>query len=277
MSGEETPTFESGLKRDKPVHNTPPEEENSIFQRSKIVIRTPVKTDRDAKQQEELNMEEIKKMFLEMKQDLKKEMLGIRDEIRDDIRGIRSDIQIMREEAEKNREEVREMREEIDRMKEMWAREKNELKDKMEKFEEEMERRERHKIRNNLVVTGVELKVSEREKLKVELTKLIEAELGLKVGVGDAYKIGERKYVMEVNNWAEKLQILKEKRRLKGRSIYLESELTRDERIIQKKIRDVARRERGKGVTVRVKYQGAEINGQVMVWDRGEQKLVPKN
>lgn len=277
MSGEQTPILKGKLKRDKPDHNTPPEEERSVFQRSKIVIRTPEKTDRNVKHQEELNMEDIKKMFLEMKQDLKKEMLGIRDEIREEVRGIRSDLQIMREEAERNREEVREMREEIDRMKEMWANEKKELENKIENFEEEMERREKHKIRNNLVVSGVEMKVGEGEKLREAVTKLIDHELGLKVGVTNACKIGERKYVIEMNDWNEKLQILKEKRRLKGRSIYLESELTRDERIIQKKIRDVARRERGKGATVRVKYQRAEINGQVMIWDRGEQKLVPKN
>ena len=114
MSGEQkTPILKGRLKRDEPDHNTPPEEEKSVFQRSKIVIRTPEKTDRNVKQQEELNMEDIKKMFLEMKQDLKKEMLGIRDEIREDVRGIRSDLQIMREEAEKNREEVREMRDQI--------------------------------------------------------------------------------------------------------------------------------------------------------------------
>lgn len=46
--------------------------------------------------------------------------------------------------------------------------------------------------------------------------------------------------------WPEKLKILKEKSKLRGKDIYIDSEVTYKERNVQKRIRVIAREERTK-------------------------------
>ncbi|KAK9727614.1 hypothetical protein QE152_g19059 [Popillia japonica] len=58
------------------------------------------------------------------------------------------------------------------------------------------------------------------------------------------------------------MKILRVKSKLKGKDIYIDSELTLEERSIQRKIRDKAREERNRGARVRVKYQQLEETKQ---------------
>jgi hypothetical protein len=130
---------------------------------------------------------------------------------------------------------------------------------------------------NNIIVTGIEINTKESKQLKEAVARILNEELNVKAGVNKAYRIGVKKYVVELTDWESKIQILKTKKVLKGKDMYIESELTREEMAIQKKIRDIAREERKKGAAAKVRYQKAEINGQIMEWDKKNHKLVSKN
>jgi thiol:disulfide interchange protein len=118
------------------------------------------------------------------------------------------------------------------------------------------------------------METEDEELLRNTMEKKINKELSLNVKVKKVYKIGQDRYNVEMNNWNEKLMVLKTKGKLRGKEIYIDSALTLTEREIQKKIRDFAKKERIKGATVRVKYQGVEIDGRSWKWNKKEQKLM---
>jgi predicted DNA-binding protein YlxM (UPF0122 family) len=154
---------------------------------------------------------------------------------------------------------------------------KNEMNKKLAETEDKIEMMEKTRIRNNIIVTGIEINTKESKQLKEAVARILNEELNVKAGVNKAYRIGVKKYVVELTDWESKIQILKTKKVLKGKDMYIESELTREEMAIQKKIRDIAREERKKGAAAKVRYQKAEINGQIMEWDKKNHKLVSKN
>jgi hypothetical protein len=118
------------------------------------------------------------------------------------------------------------------------------------------------------------METEDEELQRNTMEKMINKELRLNVKVKKVYKIGQDRYNVERNNWNEKLMVLKTKRKLRGKEIYIDSALTLTEREIQKNIRDFAKQERINGATVRVKYQGVEIDGRSWQWNKKEQKLM---
>ncbi|KAJ3646241.1 hypothetical protein Zmor_023836 [Zophobas morio] len=101
------------------------------------------------------------------------------------------------------------------------------------------------------------------EQLRVAIESKMEELFRVKAKVGRAYKVDEVRYIIEMEQWNDKLTILKEKAKLKGRDILIDSELTKTKRAIQKYIRDVGRIEKGKGAKIKVEYQKLNVNGQI--------------
>jgi len=258
-----------GSKRDKPEHDSSLEEERQIFKSSKLVARSPIKSQES---EEKDNMEQVKKMIADLRLEWKKDMEKIRADIRD-VKGVIDSIEDMRREINQNNAEVKSIREEVNRRGEEWAREREEIKERLRKTEERVEKIERDKIRNNLLVSGIEIDADDDETVKKALEKMIEEELNVRVKAKKAYKIGPSKCILEMNEWTDKVKILKEKGRLRGKHMFIDSELTLKEREIQKKIRDVAREERKKGIRVKVRYQRLEMDGKTLEWDNKEQRL----
>jgi thiol:disulfide interchange protein len=198
------------------------------------------------------NMEEIKQILLELSREVK--------EMRNDI--------------SQNNKEMKSLREDVRIMQVNWEKEKLDLVEKITKTEEKIEKLEKDKIRNNLIVTGMRMETEDEELLRNTMEKKINKELSLNVKVKKVYKIGQDRYNVEMNNWNKKLMVLKTKGKLRGKEIYIDSALTLTEGEIQKKIRDFAKKERINGATVRVKYQGVEIDGRSWKWNKKEQKLM---
>lgn len=240
------------LKRNKPDHDDSIEKYEDPFQRSKLVARTPPKEEKEKTIQENGNMEEIKNMLME----------------------IRTDIKGVKESMSQSNEEVRKMREQMGTMQEEWKREKAVILEQLQRAEEKIEKLEKTNIRNNLIVTGVKTNRNTEKNPRRAVEDMIESELNIKVKVKGAYQIGQERYIVETECWEDKLQILIEKKNLKGKNIYIESEMTSKERKIQKIIRDIAREERSRGANVRVRFQKIIVNGKTMKWDIASQKLI---
>ncbi|KAH0813990.1 hypothetical protein GEV33_008801 [Tenebrio molitor] len=232
----------------KPDHDSSPETEQKLFRGGTQVDRTQLKREKT----EDQNMEEIKQILLELSREVK--------EMRNDI--------------SQNNKEMKSLREDVRTMQVNWEKEKLDLEEKITKTEQKIEKLEKDKIRNNLMVTGMRMDTEDEELLRNSMEKMINKELSLNVKVNKVYKIGQDKYNVEMNKWNEKLMVLKTKGKLRGKEIYIDSALTLTEREIQKNIRDFAKKERTNGATVRVKYQGVEIDGRSWKWNKKEQKLM---
>lgn len=240
-------------KRGKPEHDHSFEEQTA-FRKSRKVHRTPPKeTSTSESYQGEEKMEDIKNMFREIKEELQR----------------------MSTKIETTNEEVKEMRAEINKMKEEWKHEKKELTEELGKAQRRLEVLEKDKIRNNLVITGIAMDTSDREKLKAAVENMLKTKINVQAKVKSVYKAGAQRCIVEMENWNEKLKVLKNKKHLKGEEIFVDSEMTAKEREIQKSIRDIARNEKAQGKNTKVMFQKLEINGVVMKWDKKENILKP--
>lgn len=236
-------------KRIKPDHESSFEREEEIFGRSKIIARSPPL---NKEKPEAKEMEEIKKMLMEIK----------------------GDISEVKAELKQNNEEVKQMREEINSMKQEWKNNNEDMLSRIKVMERRIEKLEKEKIRNNLIITGIETDTNNREGLIESIENLIRQELRIKVKVRNAYKVSMKKCIAEMEKWEDKVEILKNKGKLNGKEIYIDSEMTLKEREIQKKIRDYAKEVKSKGARVKVRFQKLEINGRIMKWDHKEQRLM---
>lgn len=240
-----------GNKRERPEYGSSPEDENRIFQKSKVLTRTPPEKVETDKQINRGEMEDIVKLL---------------EQMREDIKDIKSKVT-------NNCEEVKSMREEIISMQENWNKERKELKNELYETKEEVESLKREKIRNNLVITGITVETEDMNQINNQIGKILENEMNIKVTPRKAFKIKENIWKLEMNTWEEKMLVLKEKGKLKGKKIYIDPELTYNERGIQKKLRDIAKSERARGAKVKVKFQKIEINGQLWKWSKLENRL----
>lgn len=105
-----------------------------------------------------------------------------------------------------------------------------------------------------------------KEKLKVEI----------KVKKTSAIKLRGDKTIVaaEIESWEQKRDIMKNKKVLE-RGLFIEDDLTRREREIQQKLREIARGERENG-NVKVGYKKITIGEKVMTWNEKEGKLMEK-
>jgi len=68
----------------------------------------------------------------------------------------------------------------------------------------------------------------------------------------------------------------KKEKKLGNRKIYIDNDLTQEERKVQKKLREIARDERADGRRARVGYRRIEIEGQMYIWSEEENIIVKR-
>lgn len=214
-------------------------EDNEVFKRSKKINRTP---DRGTKEKGKEDMSEIKNMMKIMMQG----------------------IQELKEGQKKYEDEIRSLK-----------RENEEMKTKFKELNLRLDNMEKGKIRNNLVISGLKLDAEGGENLKEEINNFIREKLGIEVKLKGVRKIGTDKGIVEVENFDDKSKILKHKYKLKtlNQHIYVDSELTKTDRVTQAKIRNEAKELRASGKQVKVAYRKAIIEGEVWKWNEEQQCL----
>lgn len=250
---------ENKFKRER--ENSSFEEELKTFAKSKKVLRSPRRTEeKTARREKEENeeMEEMKKMMIEMMQQVKQ-----------------------------NIEENKELREEMRKEREKWEKEKKMLADKIEGLEERIENMEREKRKNNIIIKG---KLDDKLRDEDEVKKFLQRKLDIQVGVKNVVPIGKKRegtpsgyiFLVELESWKCKNQVMTKKSALKGSDIYIENDLTREERRIQAELIKIAKEEKGKGLGVKIGYKKLIIDGALYKWSSKENGVVrqdasPKN
>ncbi|EZA59751.1 hypothetical protein X777_16232 [Ooceraea biroi] len=181
------------------------------------------------------------------------------------------------------------MREEWKRRQEEWVKEKkimeerlNELETKEEQMEmmiarmKQLERkddeRERRERRNNIIMKGegIPTEGSPKEIIKQTLRQ----ELQIEADIEDAYWIkreqSRRMLVAKLRSWQQKKEILIKKSKMKGKKLYIDNDLTKKERDVQKEITGIARTKREQGWEVKIGYKKLIANGKTFIWEQEE-------
>ncbi|KAF5292956.1 hypothetical protein FQR65_LT11073 [Abscondita terminalis] len=209
------------------------EQPKETFKKSKKILRTASKRNESTSESEEQESE------------LKKYLKDILIEIKE-----------IKTEQREYREEIKELRKENQNL----HKEINELKTKMEKMdwiESKMEKLERENKRNNIIIKGLKMTSSNEEEI-VKKTENIMKYLNVETKIRKAVKINETMCMVELENFQQKMQAIKNKYKLssiKDEKIYITSDLTEKEREIQKQIKDVRDKEKEKRNMVKRGYQ----------------------
>lgn len=235
-------------------------EEQERFERSKKTMRTPTKPSN--KQEDKLDM--IVRIMQELKVDLKNE-----------IQQVRADQKLYAEEIIKLKEENAALRKENEIIKE----ELIEIKGNIEMIEKE-------KRKNNVVLSGLDIKTNNNSILKEEMESFIKRHLGMDIEIKNTHKIGEKHCLIGLKNGEDKIKLMQNKhklREIKENKIFLNNDMTKQERRIQRELRRIARSEREKGKLVKTGYNKIIVNGEEWRWNdrKGEiEKMriqTPKN
>lgn len=181
-------------------------------------------------------------------------------------------------EIEKWREEMKEERrsweQERKRERAEWEMERKRLENRLRELEIREERRERENKKKNIVIRGGQWKEGEGEK---GVEEFIRENLKVEVEVKEAWKIGmksggEEIVVAKLGNWEDKRAVMRKKRELKA-GIYIEDDLTREEREVQRKLRIIAKENREKGKMAMVRYKKICIDHLWYSWNEREGRL----
>lgn len=80
---------------------------------------------------------------------------------------------------------------------------------------------------------------------------------------------GREVVIIELEDWETKEKIMKEKKKLREKymnKIYIDHDLTREEREVQRRIRERAKKEREEGKRIKIGYKKINIEGKLYVW-----------
>lgn len=228
-----------------------------VARRNKKTIRPPQqrRTEEEGKikiknqgQQEE--MEELKGMMRQLMGDMGRKM----DELKT---------------------ELRELRERMEEGQREWEAERKQLTQRIEALEDKVEREEKEKRRNNIVVKGV---VSQAGKEKEMIKEFLGRQISVEVEIVQAHKINREgrpgMILATVESFEKKLEIMKAKRTLRGTDVYIDDDMTVEERNVQREIRKIAKEQKAKGKVVKIGYRKIIIGGEEFRWNSKEKEVV---
>lgn len=161
----------------------------------------------------------------------------------------------------------------------MLEEEKQRMQQQQAKIEAEIGRLEQMKQRqiraekkNNIVVKG--LKGTENE-LKMETGKMLEEKFGVKIDTKDVWVSGREKKVavIKLKQWEVKEKIMRNKNKLANTEIYIDHDLTVEEREVQRKIAQAAKVARRENSRVKIGCRKMCVDGKWIRWEEIKRKL----
>lgn len=214
------------------------------------------------------------------------------DRILQVVEGLATEIKQMREIQEKCTDEIKKLTKENKEMKEENERikkENEEIKKEVQAATKWIEQIEKEKRRNNIVLTGLRIDTNKEDELKEAMANFIKTQLDVEVQIKKAYKLGEKVCLVEMDKREDKSNVMKNKSKLKScreGKIFINDDLTKKEREVQKKVVKIAQRKKQGGQRVKVGYKKLWIDGikwewkdelQDIVEERGAQRGSTKN
>lgn len=147
---------------------------------------------------------------------------------------------------------------------------------KVKKLKRIIEDKERKDRKNNIVIRGLR---NEKKETKEVGKQFLEKEFGAGGKIKYIKTEGKEKrdvIIVEMEDWQAKEKIMKEKSKLRGRNIFIDHDMTKEEREVQRKLRERAGREREEGKKVKVGYRKIIVEGKIYIWNEEEEELREK-
>lgn len=224
----------------------------------------------------EVGITKIEERWLERKRVLKERM--------ERLEGMLGDIEIKRgKKEEKIKERLKRLeiaegtkrapskRQEEEEMKDREARRE------LREIKRRMEEKEKLERKCNIVVRWLEEK---KKNIDETVREFIEKEFGITDGIEkmEVARNKEREVtVVKLKDWKTKMRVMREKGKLGKKKIYIDHNMTKEEREVQRIIREraiIERKEKGK---VKIGYRKLDVEGKRYVWKNEKNKLMEKN
>lgn len=150
---------------------------------------------------------------------------------------------------------------------------------KIRRLGRELEMKERRERRKNIIIKEMEV---QGKNIKEEVEEWMREKLGIVQVVRKVEKLilGTNKQgkkieglLIRVQDLEKKKEIMINRKNLKGTNMFIDDDLTKKEREIQKIIRERADEERKKGNKTRIGYQMLEVNRVWMKWQENEEEF----
>lgn len=239
------------------------------FNKSNRVIRSPNKkegTDFVKEAEQGTGKTEMEESLVEMKnmiQSLIVTVAGGNAELRDQIRKCEEGIRLeMAKREEEWNAEKREMQGQLDNMQK-----------KMDLLEKKFEQDEREKRKKNITLKGDVLNCLE-EPLKDSVMKFCKENIGVDVEVENAYVIKQKNLntriiVAKMKTLDEKILVLKNKYKLRrlSKKIYIDDDLTSEERRIRKEMLIWKKKEEMQGKVIKIGHKKVKIGENWLSWE----------
>lgn len=218
-------------------------------------------------------MDEMIEMMKETMVEIKEIMVEIK-EIKNGNKEFREVIKTLQEEYKKVKEENSKLREEITSIKTKieW----------LETSESQIEKVEKAKRKNNILISGIKIDSNDDMQAIKKVEEFISRNINVNTKLKKIEKINNNMWNVEIENFEKKMEIMKNKTRLRGginKNVYIRNDLTEQERKIQNKIKEAAEQEKIKNEKCRVKigYQKLSIDGVNWIWDNRRKELILKD
>ncbi|XP_071581240.1 uncharacterized protein [Temnothorax nylanderi] len=235
------------------------------FSETKRIFRSPpAKVKKGVEAKEGMAAEEMFKEVLRKLEDQEKERKKDNEEIKFEIKGLKEEWkrseEIWKKQREALEERVRKLEEKMEeRIKRLEVKigerkkekkgeagnENEEVVERMREIERKLEKKEREERRRNVVIRGLEVKEGGRRQ---EAEKLLEG-INVKVKVIEVKKIGgdiekgREMVLLKLENEEQKWEIMEKKKNLAGRKERIMEDLSWEERRMNWRLREIARRE----------------------------------
>ncbi|CAG9831357.1 unnamed protein product [Diabrotica balteata] len=177
-------------------------------------------------------MKMMKELAMDVK-DIKIEQYKSRDEITQ----LKREITELKDQQSDYKDEIRKLRE----TNEKDIKQIGQLKKEITAANEKIENLEREKKRKNVVIQGLNIDTNDQKLLREAVENFLEKELQVSVDVNGVRKIGENTALVELNSVKNKIEVKKNKKKLKNKTderIYINDDMSKEEIIIQKEIRN---------------------------------------
>lgn len=193
-----------------------------------------------------------------------------------------NDLKVIREEQRENhtiiitlKKENQELREDIEKLNRRIDEMEEKSNTKNQILERKMFQSEALNRKNNIIIKGLQV---ESRTATQDVENMMKSNLELNIDIKEVViletKREQKMIVVKMENMEDKKKVMKAKNKLKGKNIYIEDDMTKEERMVQYELRKSARNIRKTGKEVKIGFQKLIIDGERQYWDSHLNRLV---
>lgn len=139
-----------------------------------------------------------------------------------------------------------------------------------------LEINDKDSIKNNIVLEGLYIKVSELDQVKKALDSFFATHLNLRPNITGVKRTGHNSFIVRFRTHEEKRGVLRCKQLMckKGMEVYVKQQPEKSESFVDETIKKAAQLEMAKGNAVRLGYRKMFVNDAEWIWSDDKNRLV---